>query len=103
MAPKAPRELAARCFNFEPHGCGSPEGRRQVRRGFFGKPMALSLNPPHAPAGPWLKTPAWGVDAAPEVFRASLLNGADSKINGMVNPLNVTDQLFRSTDITGVP
>ena len=43
----------------------------------------------------------WGVDAPPEVFRASLLTGADSKINGMMNPLNVTDQLFRRTDITG--
>jgi hypothetical protein len=36
-----------------------------------------------------------------EVFRASLLNGADCKINARVNPLNVTDLLFRRTDITG--
>ena len=36
-----------------------------------------------------------------EVFLASLLNGADCKINARVNPLNVTDQLFRRTDITG--
>jgi hypothetical protein len=41
-----------------------------------------------------------GVDAPPEVFRASLLNGADSRLNGMVNPLNVTDQLFRRMDTT---
>jgi hypothetical protein len=34
-------------------------------------------------------------------YSASLLNGADCKINARVNPLNVTDQLFRRTDITG--
>jgi hypothetical protein len=38
---------------------------------------------------------------SPDVFRASLLNGADSKSNVMVNSLNVTDQLFWHTDITG--
>jgi hypothetical protein len=42
-----------------------------------------------------------GVSSPPEVFRVSLLKGADSRISGMVNPLNVTDQLFRRTDITG--
>jgi hypothetical protein len=41
-----------------------------------------------------------GVGAPPEVFRASLLKGADSRLNGMVNPLNVTDHLFVRTDIT---
>jgi len=45
--------------------------------------------------------PRVGVDAPPEVFRASLFKGADSKINARVNPLNVTDELFRRKDITG--
>ena len=63
--------------------------------------VSVSLSPIGDPAPAHSDRRARRVDAPSEVFRASLFNGTDCKINARVNPLNVTDQLFRRTDITG--